>query len=171
MLPIALSVAIALRPPVGLGHRTSPPSMLQVLSDAEVARLSSATLAYLGDSVFETYARKRLMWPPLRHRDLVDLVRTFSCAEGQSAGLKRLLDSGFVLSEKEEALLRRGRNSAGRGPKHAAPGEYRDASSLECLLGFLHLTDSRRCEEILDFIICAPEGASEDEAVHIAADD
>jgi ribonuclease-3 family protein len=145
--------------------------MLQALSDTEIGRLSSATLAYLGDSVFETYARQRLMWPPLRHRDLVDLVRTFSCAEGQSAGLKRLRDSGFVFSEEEEAWLRRGRNSAGKGPKHAAPREYRDASSLECLLGFLHLTDSRRCEEILDLIIGAPEGASEDAAVHVAASD
>jgi ribonuclease-3 family protein len=111
------------------------------------------------------------MWPPLRHRDLVDRVRAFSCAEGQSAGLQRLLDSGFVFSAEEEALLRRGRNSAGRGPKHAAPREYRNASSLECLLGFLHLTDSKRCEKILDLIIGAPDGASEDGAALITADD
>jgi len=135
--------------------------MGQALSATEIGRLSSATLAYLGDSVFETHARQRLMWPPLRHGALVDLVRTFSCAEGQSAGLKRLHDSGFVLSEEEESWLRRGRNSAGRGPKRASPADYRAASSLECLLGYLHLTNSKRCEELLDIIIDAPSRADD----------
>eukprot|EP00967_Tisochrysis_lutea_P014242 scaffold15999_cov30-Tisochrysis_lutea.AAC.2 len=157
MWTVALaSAALTTRMAGSVGSRTSSPLMVQSLSASEVSRLSSAALAYLGDSVFETHARQYLLWPPLRHRDLVNLVRTFSCAEGQSAALKRLHDSGIIFSEEEEAWLRRGRNSAGRGPRRAAPGEYRDASSLECLLGYLHLTDRTRCEEILDFILGDP---------------
>lgn len=140
-------------------RRGGRPAMLQALSNVQIARLSSATLAYLGDSVFETHARQRLLWPPLRHGDLVERVRSYSCAEGQSAALDRLLANGFALSAEEEAWMRRGRNSAGRGPKRAAPGEYRAASSLECLLGYLHLTNSTRCTEVLDFLIDAPDGA------------
>ena len=60
------------------------------------------------------------------------------CAEFQSAAYEAIQDN---LSEREMTILKRGRNATGNTvPKHANAAEYRRATALECLFGYLYLT-------------------------------
>ena len=47
--------------------------------------------------------------------------------------------------------LRRGRNASARGPRRLDPKIYRASTSIECLIGYLHLTDRARCTALLEF--------------------
>ena len=75
------------------------------------------------------------------------------CAEYQSAAVHELIDKG-VLTEQETEVYKRGRNTNGiNAPKHSSVGEYRSATGLETLFGFLKLTDrTERIEELFSMI-------------------
>ncbi|KAL1512170.1 hypothetical protein AB1Y20_005436 [Prymnesium parvum] len=126
--------------------------------DEVLGRTSPAVLAYLGDAIFEARVREHLLWPPQKLDVMTRSARAMVCAEGQAQVLARLC-AKFPLSEEEIEWLRRGRNASGRGPKRVSPGVYRDATSFECLLGFLHFKDPARLREVLDFVL---EGLSHD---------
>jgi ribonuclease III family protein len=124
-----------------------------LLNPRDAAELSPQVLAYAGDAVFELYVRTYLIEtkgsaaPGALHRLATDLVR----AGGQAALLKEIQP---LLTEEESRWVKRGRNSGGRVPKGATVGEYRHATGLEALLGFLYLAGkTERLEEIMDVII------------------
>ena len=75
------------------------------------------------------------------------------CAEYQSAAIHELIEQG-KLDEKELEVYKRGRNANGiNPPKHSSVGEYRSATGLETLFGFLKLTDRiERIEELFSLI-------------------
>ena len=60
----------------------------------------------------------------------------FVCAAEQSKALENILP---VLSEEETLIYKRGRNAKSRTPKSASAAEYRRATGLECLFGYLYL--------------------------------
>jgi ribonuclease III family protein len=122
------------------------------LNPRDAAELSPQNLAYAGDAVFELYVRTYLIEtkgsaaPGALHRLATDLVR----AGGQAAFLKEIQP---LLTEEESRWVKRGRNSGGRVPKGATVGEYRHATGLEALLGFLYLAGkTERLQEIMDVI-------------------
>ena len=117
-----------------------------------LSRTSPAALAYLGDSVFEAHLREQFLWPPQKLGTLTKEVQALTRAEGQEAILIRVLD-GFPLSEEERDWIRRGRNACGRGPSRVSPVTYQAASSLETLVGYLHLADPARLAELLAFAL------------------
>jgi len=94
-------------------------------------------LAYLGDGAIEILTRERLVRagniPPekLHARALL-----FVQATEQSKALENILP---VLSEQELEIYKRGRNAKSRVPKSASPADYRRATGLECLFGYLYL--------------------------------
>ncbi len=57
--------------------------------------------------------------------------------------------------EEEQGVLRRGRNAkANHNAKNASVGEYKHATGLEVLFGYLYLTGQiDRLEEIFNYII------------------
>ena len=60
-----------------------------------------------------------------------------------------------MLTEKEADILRRGRNAGGISvPKSAKPSEYRRATALEALFGFLSITGQQDRVEQLFSVIC-----------------
>lgn len=75
------------------------------------------------------------------------------CAEFQSAAVHELIDKG-LLTEQETEVYKRGRNANGiNPPRHSSVGEYRSATGLETLFGFLKLTDrTDRIEELFGII-------------------
>ena len=80
---------------------------------------------------------------------LNQISRDFVRATAQSASVEKILG---LLTEKELALYKRGRNANGISPpKSASAGEYRRATGLEALMGQLYL-DGRedRLKELLD---------------------
>lgn len=123
------------------------------LTEREANSYSPLTLAFLGDSVYDTLVREYLVrkanMPVAKlHSMKVKLV----CAEFQSKAYDII--SG-ILEEKELSVLKRGRNATGNTvPKHADAAEYRRATALECLLGYLSLTGRKdRIRELFDLII------------------
>ena len=101
--------------------------------------MSAAALAYLGDSVIELLVREKLVNDGFSdsgnlNRESLKYVK----AGAQAAAMRKILPS---LSEEEEQTFKRGRNmSGGNVPKSATMSEYRTATGMEVLFGYLHVT-------------------------------
>ncbi|MCJ8279200.1 MAG: ribonuclease III [Rivularia sp. ALOHA_DT_140] len=134
-------------------HESREPNtekLLPKLSVSELQKLSPTALAYLGDAVYELYIRRYYLLPPRRvenyHRLVVAQVR----AETQAQMLNLL---GPYLNSNELEIVRRGRNAATGRPKRVEPQVYRQATSLETLIGYLYLTDTERLSELLQKLL------------------
>lgn len=126
--------------------------------------ISVPALAYLGDCVIELCVRRHLVARGLStsahlNAAALDYVR----APAQAEAMKRILPH---LTEEEEGYFRRGRNMGHSNvPKRATVSEYRAATGMEVLFGYLHL--SGREERIRQlFCLAYPEEptSSEDQA-------
>ncbi|HBB35510.1 MAG TPA: Mini-ribonuclease 3 [Cyanobacteria bacterium UBA8803] len=120
---------------------------------AQIQQVSPASLAYLGDAVYELYIRTRYLVPPKRlcdyHNQVVAQVR----AESQANTL-RMLEPHLSTAELE--ILRRGRNAATGSTRRINPKIYQQATSLETLLGYLYLTDIQRLTQLLAYLELDP---------------
>jgi ribonuclease-3 family protein len=135
----------------------SPPSSLEVLhrllspiDTHSVDQMTPAALAYIGDVVFELFARCRYVWPNRRMSSLQDVVVNVVRAEAQADLLANLTES-FALTNRECHILMRGRNAGGK--RSGSRGSiYQDATALEALIGYTYITDPSRCSDILQWI-------------------
>ena len=114
-------------------------------------QLGPLQLAWIGDAVWELHQRLRHGARPGRsaqlHRAVVADVR----ADAQSRLLSWLEDSE-LLSSEELDLVRRGRNSAGRGPRRADAAVYGRATGFETMVGWLFLNNPARLAELFDHL-------------------
>jgi ribonuclease-3 family protein len=110
--------------------------------DLPVAELSSAALAYLGDSVLELCVREHLLRAGLSTAAHLNAAsRDYVTASAQAQAMQRLLP---YLTEQEAAVFRRGRNNVHANiPKKATMAEYRAATGMECLFAYLYLTKNQ----------------------------
>lgn len=105
----------------------------------DIREISVPALAYLGDCVIELCVRRHLVETGLStsahlNAAALDFVR----APAQAEAMKRLLP---VLTDEEAAYFRRGRNLGHSNvPRRATVSEYRAATGMEVLFGYLHLT-------------------------------
>jgi ribonuclease-3 family protein len=99
--------------------------------------------------VWELHQRVRRCRTPARSHDLHGQVVAAVRADAQARALGRL---DGLLSQAERDLVRRGRNRAGRGPRHGDPAAYALATGFEALLGWLFLHDPPRLVELLDHL-------------------
>ena len=106
----------------------------------ELSDITTPALAYLGDSVLEVCVRtylvteRGLSTSAHLNRASLDFVR----ASAQSEAVGRMAPH---FTEEEAAIYRRGRNMGhGNVPKSASVAEYRRATGMEVLFGYLHLT-------------------------------
>ncbi len=121
----------------------------KTITPEQLKQLSPASLAYVGDAVYELYVRQAYLFPPKRlhlyHQSVVAQVR----AETQASQLQVLEP---FLTHDERETVRRGRNAACRFPKRLDPQIYQQATSLETLVGYLYLTDPERLSELLTYL-------------------
>ncbi len=99
---------------------------------------SALSLAYLGDTVYDLYVRTYLvhMQDTTVHAQHAAATRLV-CAKAQAEAFRRVEG---ILTEEEFGAYRRGRNAhSGTVPKHATLTDYRVATGMEALLGFLYL--------------------------------
>ncbi|MBR6781998.1 MAG: ribonuclease III [Clostridia bacterium] len=106
----------------------------------ELSDITTPALAYLGDSVLEVCVRtyltveRGLSTSAHLNRASLDFVR----ASAQSEAIGRMEP---YLTEAEASVYRRGRNMGhGNVPKSASVAEYRRATGMEVLFGYLHVT-------------------------------
>ena len=123
----------------------------------QVLQLSPGVLAYIGDAVYELYVRSTLLFPvkPIDryHRQVVKQV----CAAGQVEQISRWLNH---LDESEKEMVRRGRNSAVGASRKANPQQYRKATGLETLVGYLYLTNPDRLEQLWQYLDFSVESSA-----------
>ena len=108
-------------------------------NDIKICDMSTASLAYLGDCVLELLVRERLTLSGISSsKNLNKEALKFVSAPAQAAAMKNIIDH---LTEEESGYFRRGRNIGHTNtPKHATVAEYRAATGMEALFGFLHLS-------------------------------
>ena len=114
----------------------------------EINTYSTAALAYLGDSVIEICVREHLVKEGYSsssklNKKALDFVR----ASAQAEAMKNILP---LLTEEEEAVFHRGRNIGHTNtPTSATVAEYRAATGMEALFGYLHLSgNEKRTDEL-----------------------
>lgn len=111
--------------------------------------LNPLTLAFMGDCVYEILVREHIIRThgSLSANKLHKLAVTMVCCSAQSKVYGALEP---ILSEEELAIFKRGRNAnISSSPKHSSLAEYRRATGLECLFGYLHLCGRQdRIEEL-----------------------
>ena len=119
-------------------------------NNLRICDMSTASLAYLGDCVIELFVRERLTRSGISSsKNLNREALGFVSAPAQAAAVKNILE---LLTEEEAGFFRRGKNMAHMNvPKNATPSEYRSATGMETLFGFLHLSgNTERARELFD---------------------
>ena len=102
----------------------------------DAMQYSPLALAFIGDGVYEIRVREKLILEANMPADkLHKLTVERVCAEYQAKAVRKWLYEG-LLNEQEMDIFKRGINAR----KHSTVGEYRMATGLECLFGFLYLT-------------------------------
>lgn len=122
------------------------------MTEKEAAAYSPNELAFYGDSVYEALVRKRLV---SEHRTNAGRLHELAVMRVRASYQSKAV--GVIepmLSEKEADILRRGRNTSGISvPKSARPSEYRRATALEALFGYLALCEKEdRISELFNAI-------------------
>lgn len=103
-----------------------------------IYEISTEALAYLGDSVLEIRVRELLVKKGISGSGRLNSASlSYVKASEQAAAMHRIAP---FLSEEESLVFKRGRNmSGGNVPKSATVSEYRTATGMEVLFGYLHL--------------------------------
>ena len=115
-------------------------------------RWSPIAFAFLGDAVWELYVRRAFFAPPARPLDYDLKCKRAVRAEAQDAALRHLIEVGHFADE-ELRVVKWGRNASYgnvptrlRGKGKGGHAIYRNASALECVVGYLYMTDMERLE-------------------------
>ena len=114
-------------------------------------QLGPLQLAWIGDAVWELHQRLRHGARPGRSDDLHRAVVADVRADAQSRFLA-LLEDRELLDAQELDWVRRGRNSAGRGPRRADAAVYGRATGFETMVGWLFLNNPARLAELFDHL-------------------
>lgn len=109
------------------------------LEEMDIRTYSPLVLAYIGDGIYELVIRSFLVGNGnAQAAKLHKRASTLVNAKAQSAMLERIKSD---LTEEELQVFRRGRNAnSPTMAKHASVSEYRRATGLEALMGYLYLT-------------------------------
>ena len=122
-----------------------------------IKEVSTEALAYLGDSVLEIRVREKLVRDGISGSGNLNRASlAYVKASEQAAAMHRIIPS---LDEEETLVFKRGRNmSGGNVPKSATMSEYRTATGMEVLFGYLHLLGrNERIDEL--FSLAYPTSA------------
>lgn len=119
------------------------------LKEVDMKAYSPLTLAYIGDAAYELVIRTMVVEKGNRQASqLHKLTTSYVKAQAQAAMIEALEPE---LTEEELAIYKRGRNAKSyTSAKNASILDYRKATGLEALIGYLYL--SGREERVLFLI-------------------
>lgn len=103
----------------------------------QAAAMNPLALAYLGDGIYSDMIRKYLLG--CGHQNVNFMTKTsihYVRASAQAQIIRELLPE---LTEAEQRIFKRGRNTASQVPKNSNPSDYRYATGFETLIGYLFL--------------------------------
>ncbi len=121
------------------------------MSRRDAAAYSPLTLAYLGDAVYELLVREKLLLEGNRPNGTLHGEATkFVSSKGQSEAFLKIEP---YLTEDELAVYRRGRNAHSVPNKNNDYDEYRRATGLEAVFGYLRLCgENGRIKELFSIV-------------------
>ena len=122
------------------------------MSNIDTKLLNPITLAFGGDAVYELLVRRKIIeeygsLPANKlHKLTVEMVKA-------SAQANAFIMMEPHLTEQELAIYKRGRNSTSVSvPKSASTAQYRSATGVEALFGWLYFNDCfERITELFNF--------------------
>ena len=120
----------------------------------DIRCVNSLVLAYLGDAVYEEYIRMYLTRKKINKvNGLQKESINYVSAKRQAYFLDKMLDSDFF-NEDEISVIKRARNAKSHdNPKGCSVIEYKKATALEALIGYLKLSNRvDRIDEVIKFI-------------------
>ena len=109
------------------------------LKEVDMKAYSPLTLAYIGDAAYELVIRTMVVEKGNRQASqLHRLTTSYVKAQAQAAMIEALEPE---LTEEELAIYKRGRNAKSyTSAKNASILDYRKATGLEALIGYLYLS-------------------------------
>lgn len=123
---------------------------IKEFSEQEARGLNPLQLALIGDGVYEIFIRNYILSSNTSlsahkiHKSSIGFVKAKSQADIMHELEERL-------TEEEDYIYKRGRNAkSATVPKNADVRDYRMATGLEALIGYLYLTGNK---ERLDYIL------------------
>lgn len=129
--------------PVFFGHmKEEMPLTLREeapMTKDDARRLNPLQLAYIGDTVYDLLTRSRLLYRGYNLHHCHQAAVTVVNAHAQAEALTRIEGA---LTEEENAIVRRGRNTHAHhaAPRNQTAMDYQAATALEALVGYLYLT-------------------------------
>lgn len=118
-------------------------------------QMQALALAYIGDSIYDIMSREYVMKNHLgKINDLHRTVSTLVSARAQASFMKNILENN-ILTNIEESIYIRGKNQKNNSKaKNASIMEYKLATGLEAVFGYLYLEKNfERLEEMFNYII------------------
>jgi len=118
-------------------------------------QMQALALAYIGDSIYDIMSREYVMKNHLgKINDLHRTVSTLVSARAQASFMKDILENN-ILTDIEESIYIRGKNQKNNSKaKNASIMEYKLATGLEAVFGYLYLEKNfKRLEEMFNYII------------------
>ena len=111
-------------------------------------------LAYIGDAVYETYIRTCLINKSYsKVNELYKESIKYVSAKAQAEFIKQLLDNNFFKDEEID-IIKRARNHKSHNNKSTDIVTYKNATSLEAIIGYHYLNkNEERVKEIMSFIL------------------
>ena len=122
--------------------------------EAKSSDIGTRELAYLGDAVFELMVREMLIEKSIPFGSLNHIADKYVNAKAQAEMYHKIFTK---LTNIEQSIIKRGRNlHTSSRTKSACMSEYRHATGLEVLFGYLYLNgETDRLKEV--FEICTEQ--------------
>ncbi|MFU2205846.1 Mini-ribonuclease 3 [Streptococcus pluranimalium] len=124
-------------------------------SQVDVNLINGIALAFEGDAVYSYYIRRHLIFTgQTKPNQLHRLATKYVSARAQASLITAMLEAQ-LLTEKEEDIYRRGRNTNSHTKaKNADIVTYRMSTGFEAVMGYLDMTgQTERLEELVTWCI------------------
>ncbi len=121
--------------------------------EVDIREYSALNLAYIGDAVFEMYARTKVVKEcKTTVNEMNKKTKSYVNANAQNEMYHKVID---IVTEGELQILKRGRNAKSKsGAKNASTSAYKHATGIEALVGYLYLTNNiERLNTIFSYIL------------------
>lgn len=110
---------------------------------------SALSLAYIGDCVYELYVRSHLIKSGNRKVNELHKMATGYVKAKAQAEFYRKIEG--ILTDEEQGAFHRGRNTKSHPPKNADVIDYKIATGVEALIGYLYINgDTKRISELME---------------------
>lgn len=126
----------------------------QKYGDIPAKQYSPLVLAYIGDAVYEVYIRTKIVAKGNMSVNKMNQEAKTYVKASEQARIYHIIEN--MLTDNEMAIFKRGRNAkSATMPKNALISDYKYATGLEALVGYLYIDGQLdRLIELLDKAIC-----------------